>query len=170
VLLIGGEVEAKAQSWNAEQRRLDCLRRELGVADAVRFLGAQPQELLPDYFAAADVVAAPSHYESFGMVALEAMASGAAVVASSAGGMALTIEEGRSGLLAPPGDHDTLATQIGRVLDDAALAAALRAGARRRAEEYGWAGVAKRVGGIYDELVSARHVARAALRPMAQVS
>lgn len=170
VLLIGGEVEAKVQSWNAEQRRLDALRRELGVTEAVRFLGAQPQELLPDYFAAADVVVAPSHYESFGMVALEAMASGAAVVASNAGGMALTIEDGRSGLLVPPDDHAALAAQIGRLLDSPALAAALRNGARRRAEEYGWGSVAKRIGALYEELVSARQLAWAARRRMAQVS
>jgi D-inositol-3-phosphate glycosyltransferase len=84
--------------------------------------------------------------------------------------MALTIEDGRSGLLAPPDDHVALAAQIGRVLDDPALAATLRAGARRRAEEFGWGSVARRISGLYEELVSARSVARAALRPMAQVS
>lgn len=154
VLLIGGEGEQNPEGWNAEQRRLDGLRRELGVAEQVRFLGAQPQELLPDYFAAADVVAVPSHYESFGMVALEAMASGAVVVASSAGGMALTIEEGRSGLLAPPDNAEALAGRIAEVLDDSTLAARLRSGARRRAAEYGWSSVARRIDGIYDELVS----------------
>jgi D-inositol-3-phosphate glycosyltransferase len=170
VLLVGGDGESSPQAWNAEQRRLDALRRELGVADAVRFLGAQPQELLPAYFAAADVVAVPSHYESFGMVALEALASGAAVVSSNAGGLALTIEDGRSGLLFPPDDHAALAGQIARVLDSPALAAGLRAGARRRAAEYGWGTVARRITAIYDELVHEQAAARAALRPLAQVS
>jgi D-inositol-3-phosphate glycosyltransferase len=170
VLLIGGENEAKPQAWNGEQRRLDTLRRKLGVAAQVRFLGAQPQELLPDYFAAADVVAVPSHYESFGMVALEAMASGAAVVASNAGGMALTIEEGRSGLLVLPDDDEALASQIARLLDDPVFAAELRSGARRRASEFGWGSVAKRIGGLYDELVTGAYRASDARSPLAHVS
>jgi D-inositol-3-phosphate glycosyltransferase len=170
VLLVGGDGEAQPASWNAEQRRLDALRRELGVAESVRFLGAQPQELLPAYFAASDVVAVPSHYESFGMVALEAMASGAAVVASNAGGLALTVEDGRSGLLFPPDDHQALAAQIARLLEQPALAGELRAGAQRRAAEYSWSIVARRMTALYGELVSARAAARAALRPLSQVS
>ncbi|MCX7792647.1 MAG: glycosyltransferase [Chloroflexaceae bacterium] len=170
VLLIGGDDEDHPAAWNAEQRRLDALRRELGVAERVRFLGAQPQERLPAYFAAADVVAAPSHYESFGLVALEALASGAAVVASRAGGLALTIEDGRSGLLAPPDDHHALAAQILRVLEDPALATALRAGARRRAEEYGWGPIARRIVAIYEQVIAERLAAWTARRPLAQVS
>ncbi len=170
VLLIGGDDESHPAAWNAEQRRLDALRRELGVAERVRFLGAQPQERLPAYFAAADVVATPSHYESFGLVALEALASGAVVVASRAGGLALTIEDGRSGLLAPPGDHHALAEQILRALEDPALAAALRAGARQRAEEYGWGPIARRIGAIYEQAIAERLAAWTARRTLAQVS
>lgn len=169
-LLIGGDGEDAPDQWNAEQRRLDTLRRELGVAEKVRFLGARPQELLPAYYSAADVVAAPSHYESFGMVALEAMASGAAVVASNAGGLALTIEDGRSGLLFPPDDHVALADQIESLLNQPARAASLRAAARRRAAEYGWPTIARRVSALYDDLVASRAVAWAARRPFAQVS
>lgn len=170
VLLVGGDGEERPQGWNAEQRRLDALRRELHVADQVRFLGAQPQELLPAYFAAADAVAVPSHYESFGLVALEAMASGAAVVASRAGGLALTVEDGRSGLLFPPDDHVALARQLGRLLDAPELAAELRAGARRRAAEYGWGGVGRRITTIYDDLLHRREAERATLQLFAQVS
>ncbi|NTU80928.1 MAG: glycosyltransferase family 1 protein [Chloroflexales bacterium] len=170
VLLIGGDVEGRPQHWNGEQRRLDALRRELGVADQVSFLGAQPQDLLPAHFAAADVVAVPSHYESFGMVAIEALATGAAVVASNAGGLALTIEDGRSGLLFPPDDHAALAAQIAQILDRPALAAELRAGARRRAAEYAWPSIARRVTAIYEDLVANRQAARATQRPVAQVS
>lgn len=170
VLLVGGEGEGRPQQWNAEQRRLDALRRELGVADRVSFLGARPQEQLPALFAAADVVAVPSHYESFGLVALEALASGAPVVASRAGGLALTVEDGRSGLLFPPDDHAALAEQIGRLLASPALAAELRAGARRRAAEYGWPTVGRRITALYEDLVAASRASRERTRPMAQVS
>jgi D-inositol-3-phosphate glycosyltransferase len=167
VLLVGGDTEAQPQGWNAEQRRLDVLRRELGVREQVRFLGAQPQELLPAFFAAADLVAVPSHYESFGMVALEAMASGAAVVASNAGGLALTVEDGRSGLLFPPDDHVALAAQIARLLDEPELAAALRTGARRRAADYSWSNVARRITAIYANVLELRAAERTTLRPFA---
>jgi D-inositol-3-phosphate glycosyltransferase len=170
VLLIGGDDERSPGDWNSEQRRLDALRHELGVADRVSFLGARPQEQLPDYFSAANVVAVPSHYESFGMAALEALACGAAVVASNVGGLALTIEDGRSGLLFPPDDHAALASQIRRVLGDPAYAAGLEANARRRASEYGWSTVARRVIGIYSELVQAGAAARAARRRLTHVS
>jgi D-inositol-3-phosphate glycosyltransferase len=170
VLLVGGDGEGQAATWNAEQRRLDALRRELGVADQVSFLGAQPQELLPAFFTAADVVAVPSHYESFGMVALEAMACGAAVVASNAGGLALTVEDGRSGLLFTPDDHEGLAARLSQLLDSPALAAQLRTGAVQRAGEYSWSLIAKRIGAIYTELVGARAAKRPALRPLSQVS
>ncbi|PDV96968.1 glycosyltransferase [Candidatus Chloroploca asiatica] len=170
VVLIGGEPETRPQAWNAEQRRLDALRTHLGVADQVRFLGAQPQELLPTYFAAADLVAVPSHYESFGLVALEAMASGVPVIASNAGGLALTIEDGRSGLLVPPNDHHALAERIAWVLDRPLLAAQLRAGAHQRATEYGWPGIARRMSSIYETLVRERQHARTLRRPVAQVS
>ncbi len=170
VLLVGGETEDQSAAWNSEQRRLDALRHQLGIADRVTFLGAQPQELLPDYFAAADVVVVPSHYESFGMAALEALACGSVVIASNVGGLALTIEDGRSGLLFPADDHVALATQISRVFGDADLASALRTGARQRASEYGWPSIARRINTIYHELVEDNAATRAAQRRLAQVS
>lgn len=170
LLLIGGDPEERYQLWNAEQQRLDRLRQELGIADQVDFLGAQPQELLPSYFQAADIVAVPSHYESFGMVALEALATGAAVIASNVGGLALTIEDGESGLLFPKDDAITLANQIARLLDHPEQATALRAAARTRAIEYGWGNIARRVNLVYEELVNTRQTTRRANRPTAQVS
>ncbi len=170
VLLVGGDDESRPGEWNSEQRRLNALRHQLGVADRVSFLGAKPQEQLPDYFAAADVVAVPSHYESFGMAALEALACGSLVIASNAGGLALTIEDGRSGLLFPPDDHAALAGLIRQTLADGAYAESLRAGARRRAAEYGWPTVARRIAAIYEELITSNAAARAARHPLAQVS
>lgn len=155
VVLVGGDDEAHAERWNSEQRRLNALRHELGIPTQVHFVGAQPQERLPLYYIAADVVAAPSHYESFGLAALEALACGAAVVASNVGGLALTIEDRRSGLLVPPDDDQTLAAQIERILIDTALATRLRTAAVQRAAEYGWPAIARRITALYDELVTA---------------
>src|SRR5690606_12435364 len=85
---------------------------ELGILDDILFRGSEPQELLPDYYAAATVCAVPSRYESFGLVAVEAMACGLPVVASRAGGLKFTVEEEVSGLLLPVGDATALATGL----------------------------------------------------------
>jgi D-inositol-3-phosphate glycosyltransferase len=159
-LVVGGGGENERARWNAEQRRLDALRRELGVADEVRFLGARPQEQLPLLYGAADIVTMPSHYESFGMVALESMACGRPVVATAAGGPALIVEDGVSGLLTPPGDAPALADHLERLLVDDALRAEMGAAARRQAARYGWPAITCSVMRVYRETLE-----RATLRP-----
>jgi D-inositol-3-phosphate glycosyltransferase len=153
VLLIGGEPEERPDAWNSEQHRLAALREECGVAAHVAFLGAQPHELLPTWYAAVDVVVVPSHYESFGMVALEAMACGTPVVASRVGGLMYTIEDGRSGVLVPPDDPHTLAHHVQALLSSRASSDVLRAGARQRAEAYGWEQITQELCCLYNELI-----------------
>lgn len=148
-VLVGGEPEERAALWNSEQRRLAALRAELGVADAVYFAGAQPHSRLQDYYAAADIFVMPSHYESFGLAALEAMACGVPVVASNVGGLTFTIEDGRSGLLVPPDDAAALTARLGQVLTDDRLRAVLRAGALERAAAYSWSQVAEQLCQLY---------------------
>jgi D-inositol-3-phosphate glycosyltransferase len=152
VVLVGGEPEDAPDAWNYEQRRLATLRAALGVGEVVRFVGAQPHALLPAFYAAADVFAMPSHYESFGMVALEALACGVPVVASGVGGLSVLIEDGQSGLLVPPDSPAPLAAALRRVLSDGALAAALADGARQRALRYAWAAVVAALWGVYGEV------------------
>ncbi|NJN66894.1 MAG: glycosyltransferase family 1 protein [Chloroflexaceae bacterium] len=149
-ILIGGHAETTSRDqWNTEQQRLDALRQEHGLASAVSFLGTQPHELMPDYYAAADVVAVPSLYESFGLVALEAMACGAPVVASQVGGLSLLIEHERSGLLVPPNDPAMLAEQIAVLLTQDAVREAISAGAHQRAQSYRWSRVAHEIQSLY---------------------
>ena len=98
-------------------RRVDALRLR-GVVD---FIGAQPQETLRDYYVAADVTVLPSYYESFGMVALEAMACGSPVIGSRVGGLATTVRDGVTGFLVPDGNAAALAEQLEAVVGDADL-------------------------------------------------
>lgn len=154
-LVVGGHGEGERPRWNAEQRRLDALRARLGVRDAVRFVGMQTHERLAMFYAAADVVTMPSHYESFGMAALEGMASGRAVVATSAGGPAYTLEDGVSGLLTPPNDPSALADRLERLLTDAALRDSLGVAARERAARFSWPAVAGDVQRVYRETLEA---------------
>lgn len=156
VLLIGGEAEDQPSLWNAEQQRLDRLRYELGIAEQVTFLGAQPQERLPDYYSAADVVAVPSHYESFGLVALEALACAVPVVASNVGGLSITIEDDISGLLVPPDDPAAVAGRIERLLSNESYRQTLAAGGRRRAEAYSWDRIARQMIRLYARAIEER--------------
>lgn len=95
VLVAGGP----SGSGLAEPTALQELAAALGLGGAVRFLPPQPADGLVDIYRAADVIAVPSHNESFGLVALEAQACGTPVVAAEVGGLPVAVADGRSGLL-----------------------------------------------------------------------
>jgi D-inositol-3-phosphate glycosyltransferase len=155
LLLVGGEPETRAAAWNSEQRRLDVLRQQHGIAPLVTFAGAQPHPDLPAFYAAADLFVMPSHYESFGMAALEAMACGTPVVASDVGGLRILVEHGHSGVLVPPTDAAALAAHLDTLLHDDAQRAALRSGSLQRAAAYGWDHIAARLETLYQEQIRA---------------
>lgn len=156
-VLVGGHAEeVPRHQWNEEQRRLDRLRTEAGLAASVTFVGAQPHDHLPDYYAAADLVAVPSHYESFGMVALEAMACGVPVVASGVGGLSYLIEQGRSGVLVAPDVPAELADQLEALLHDEEQHQCMAEQARQRAHAYDWRTIAGSVRQLYDHLLERR--------------
>ena len=100
VSIIGGDPSQEGQHQNAEMARLHELRTELGLTDLVTFLGARDQDALHFYYAAAEMLIMPSHYESFGMVALEAMACGTPVIAFNRGSVPEIIEHGVTGWIA----------------------------------------------------------------------
>ncbi|WP_436501888.1 glycosyltransferase family 4 protein [Actinokineospora sp. HUAS TT18] len=97
---------------------LEELARKLRVRRAIDFAGHLSDRDLGALLAAADTVVLPSRYEPFGIVALEAAAAGAPLVASTAGGLGEVVIEGETGLSFTPGDLDGLATAVRRVLDD----------------------------------------------------
>jgi D-inositol-3-phosphate glycosyltransferase len=153
VLMIGGEPADQPEYWNSEQHRLANLCTELGVNDTVRFLGAQPHSSLPAFYAAADVLVMPSHYESFGMVALEAMSCGTPVIASAVGGLSVLIEDEVNGLLVPPADPESLAARLIDLLTDKVRAAALAQAAHQRAARYAWSRIAQDLCTLYRSLM-----------------
>ena len=111
LLIIGGDQDEPDNGHGALMREQV---RALGLERRVRFLGAQPQRRLRLFYAAADATVMPSYYESFGMVALEAMACGSPVVASRVGGLTTTIQDGITGHLVPEGDPIALADCLAR--------------------------------------------------------
>lgn len=158
-VIVGGAAEHEPEKWNTEQRRLDALRRSLGIAGHIRFVGSQPQDQLARYFNAADIVSMPSHYESFGMAALEGLASGRPVVATSAGGPAYIVEQDVSGLLVQPDNAQLLAEQLERLLVNDTLREEMGLAARTRALRFGWSSVACDVLKVYRTLVYAPRLA-----------
>jgi D-inositol-3-phosphate glycosyltransferase len=152
LVVVGGD---KEEAWDGERARLRRMATELGVGAWVEFRGPQPQDVLPDYYAAADLCLMPSLYESFGMVALEAMACGVPVIGSRVGGLAVTVRDGATGLLVPEGDAGALAAGITGLLGDDARRRRLGGEAAEWARRFGWPCIARAVIELYGELVPA---------------
>lgn len=133
--IIGG---AGDPSTDGELARLQELERALDIDDLVVFYGSRDQDTLVNYYTAASMVVVPSHYESFGMVALEAMACGTPVIASDVGGLSLNIADGYNGYLVPDGDVEELAYKIGLLLDQEELRKQLGRQACEWAQRFSW--------------------------------
>ncbi len=157
VLWVAGGDERSAP----ERARLEAVAREVGCAARVRFLGAVPHEQLPTYYNAADVAVVPSFYESFGLVALEAMASGVPVVASRVGGLVATVSDGRTGYLVPWRCPEPFAEKIDLLLRNEPLRRALGEAGRVAMERFSWESVAERLSALYRETIGRGVVAEA---------
>ena len=160
LMVIGGEPDASPEQLSAEMSRLQMLSRNLGIHERVTFLGKRAQDTLQYYYSAAEVVVMPSHYESFGLVALEAMACGTPVVASGTGGLVFLVRDGETGLHVPTADPAALADKLQLLLEDDHLLKRLGRQATEFARGFAWPGVADRVIGVYEELAAASQVAR----------
>lgn len=125
-------------------------------ADHVRFEGRVSGEMLPRYFASADVYCSPATgAESFGIVLIEAMAAGAAIVASEISGYRDVVEHGRTGLLVGPRSPRALAGAIARLHDDPALSRRLVEGGREAVRRYAWERVTAEILDVLQRAVSA---------------
>jgi D-inositol-3-phosphate glycosyltransferase len=148
-MVIGGDPGATGENLNTEMARLQALCKELGLDDLVLFLGKRAQDTLPYYYSAADVLIMPSHYESFGMVALEAMACGTPVVASQVGGLAFLVQDGETGFAVPDGDPRALCDRLTLLLTDPPLRERLGRQAAAYARQYSWENIVDRLLVVY---------------------
>jgi N-acetyl-alpha-D-glucosaminyl L-malate synthase BshA len=121
---LGASVELQIVGEGPLQYEMIALAEQLGIEKNVHFLGVRSN--IGRLFASADMLLLPSQQESFGLVALEAMACGVPVVASGVGGLPEVIEDGRSGFLFPVGDTDEAAEKAVRVLKDKKLYSYIR--------------------------------------------
>ncbi len=151
VPIIGGDPDRIHEE--DEMVRLQELREALSIGDIVTFLGAKDQDTLQYYYSAAEMVVMPSDYESFGMVALEAMACGTPVIASDVGGLAHLVKEGRTGYRVPARDPEALANKITRLLADEGLRRRIGQRATCWAESYAWPRVADKIEALYEKVM-----------------
>ncbi len=151
--VIGGDPEAAPAEISEEMVRLQKLCDDLTVGKMVVFLGKRGQDTLPYYYSAAEVVVMPSHYESFGIVALEAMACGTPVIASQVGGLAFLVQDGVTGYTIPAEDHDALCDRLTGILGDESLRQQMGRNAAEYARNYDWEKIAKEIVGVYKELL-----------------
>jgi D-inositol-3-phosphate glycosyltransferase len=147
--IIGGLQDEEEQS--DEMKRLRNLREELGLSELVTFLGAKSQETLQYYYSAAEAVVMPSHYESFGMVALEAMACGTPVIASEVGGLAYLVQDGVTGFHVPTSDPVPLADKIQILLTSDVLRREMSNAAHDWAHQYSWQRITDQIQDLYIE-------------------
>ena len=155
VLIVGGGGQTEAE--NAELRRVVQLHRDLNLEEQVEFVGSKPQEMLPLYYATADVTVMPSHYESFGLVAVEAMASGTPVIASNVGGLSFTVKDGETGYLVPEENHFALAERVHTLLKNPELRLRMGEEAALHAQQYAWGNIADQILKVYDEEIALKY-------------
>ena len=137
LVVIGG-----GEHSQDEMERLKRLSRDFNIGDSVTFLGLIEQEKLPLFYSAADVFVVPSYYETFGLVALEAMACGTPVVATNVGGFQDVIRQGETGYIVPDNSPRNLADKIARLLSKPDVDGRTALSIRDSIRHLGWSNIA----------------------------
>jgi glycosyltransferase involved in cell wall biosynthesis len=153
-LVIAGGPPADELDTHPYARELRQLAEQLEVADRMRLLGSVSRTRLPAWYRAADVVASVPWYEPFGLTPLEAMACGTPVLATSVGGLAESVVDGRTGVLVPSGDQQALTTGLQSLLEDERLRHKYgQAGIDRIAKYYLWDHTAAELEEVYHQVM-----------------
>lgn len=153
LVIVGGS--DPTQLDGQERLRIETIVEGLGLSEQTTFVGRVGHDRLPLYYTAADVCVIPSHYEPFGLVAIEAMACGTPVVASAVGGLKFSIVPEETGLLVPPQNVEAFADAIKRILSDELWAKKLRRQASERVQRnFSWSGVAAQLSDLYRRVLA----------------
>jgi D-inositol-3-phosphate glycosyltransferase len=151
--IIGGEPDADSGHMNQEMRRLKNLCQELGVGDMVLFLGKRDQDTLQYYYSAAELVVMPSHYESFGMVALEAMACGTPVIATQVGGLQHLVQNEKTGFTVPNDNVEELEQRLNQLICKSELREEMGRNSVAYARSYSWDVITPRIIDLYQQTI-----------------
>jgi len=140
----------------AEHQSLQQLAADLGLSARVTFLGRMDRPQTVRLFAGCSFFVLSSRHEPMGIVNLEAMAAGKAVVASRVGGVPELVQDDQNGLLVPAEDAPALAEAMGRLMTDPALRDQLGAAGHARAQAFDWAAIADQYESIYQDCLGAQ--------------
>ncbi|PWI16418.1 D-inositol-3-phosphate glycosyltransferase [Streptomyces sp. Act143] len=151
VPIVGGP----SGSGLAKPEGLQKLAARLGIADVVRFRPPVGQDQLADWFRAASLLVMPSYSESFGLVAIEAQATGTPVLAASVGGLPVAVRDGETGFLVRGHNPADYARVLARFADDPQLTARAGAAAARHAQSFGWDTAAAATADVYTAALQA---------------
>lgn len=149
-LVVAGDASAAFASY---ERELHAMVAESGLADQVTFLGAQPRPELARLLRGARVVLVPSHSETFGLIALEAAASGTPVIAASAGGLRESVAHGVTGQLMDSRRGEDWALALTRLLMVPGLLERMGKVSRVHARRFDWGWTAQRLVAVYRGLL-----------------
>lgn len=153
LLIVGG---ASGSAGEAEERRLRALVRSLGIDSNVRFEGPQPHEHTPAYYRAADALLVCSFSESFGLSALEALASGTPVIGTDVGGLRHMVRDGESGFLTGSREPSGFAARLKTLLGDPGLQASFAQAALESSRDFTWERTGRELAELYDCLITER--------------
>jgi len=156
LIIVGGNLDQ-----DHELKRLKSYAVQLDLLDKILFIGAVTQEKLRLYYSAADVFVFPSHYESFGLVALEAMACGTPVVASRVGGIPSFIDDAETGYLITRRCPDPFVDKLETLLSNQDLREKMADSALKKAQIMSWKTAALSLMNYYENLLTKYHVMKA---------
>jgi glycosyltransferase involved in cell wall biosynthesis len=153
VLIVGGYNNPRRNRMNREYGMTKEFVRDRKLDDIVEFVGSVPHENMPLYYTASDVCVVPSYYESFCMVALEAMSCGTPLVGSPVGGLPYLIDEGINGFLVSRGDSEELANRIMTILGNEKRGREMGKRGTLKTVNYRWSGIAGKIAELYSDLL-----------------
>lgn len=156
VLLIGGDIGSLVFWHHPEVKKIKELIARKKIECCVKFLGSRPHSILPYYYSASDVTVLPSLYESFGLVVLEAMATGACVLASRVGGLGYLVRNGYNGKLFESGDMKDLSKNLWLLLQNPQECQRLSRNALYSSQQYCWSKQAQKILHVYTILSRSR--------------
>lgn len=155
VIIIGGKIGKRGDKADKQEiSRLKDIAKDLGIEEKVLFWGRRDQKKLRYYYSSSNVCIIPSYYEPFGLTSLEAMRCGVPVIVSKVGGLSYIVQNKKTGLTFPPGNHKILANKIIKLLTNNKLRNKLIKNTEGMVKEnYSWKKVASDMAKLYQELI-----------------
>lgn len=154
LIVVGGDISQKKKQWSRELKRLEEIRKTLYITTTVTFVGQKKQHDLSYYYNTAEFVVMPSHYESFGMAALEAMACGVPVITTNVTGISSILDRKHERLVTSANNPLLLASKMEYLLTNAHARETLGKQVLQRVQDLRWTRVAIKTIKVYKKFLT----------------